>query len=499
MKMKTFNIKTIWFLIISVIITESYAQNTFDLLISTPWHEVITNSVEDNDGNYYFAGWKAELYSSEKCGWLIKINHNGEIINEMTFCATDTTTILSDLKINNDTLIVFGMKGSLSEGKNIIMKMALDLDFNLLLNDNDQILSGYYLSSLNSIYTRKGNLLICGNVTSIENSQDYDIYFYELDNNLDSIRLVVDSREFIQNAVDFIEDTINHCYKVIGFGSYENAYPGYDELIEFDTLFNFVEVDSVPWYLKNQFSVERLNNNNYLISGKKHIIDADRVDLGIIKLNNADELLARNHFGKGGDIINYPAINSISLNMSNEIFFGGTSNISNTFDPFPAEDSWLILNKLDTNLNLILQNFYGGDAFYHMIGLQATGDGGCLIYSERYDENTQIDEYDVYILKVDSSGLLTSTGDYTSIPVQQLSISPNPARDRVRIGYPDIFENDEKELMIYNAFGVLVMKIDATDENSQITIDTIDLPGGLYFIVLNVNGKKTANGKMVKS
>jgi hypothetical protein len=120
------------------------------------------------------------------------------------------------------------------------------------------------------------------------------------------------------------------------------------------------------------------------------------------------------------------------------------------------------------------------------------------MYATRYDENTQDHEFDIYILKVDSSGLLTSTGEGPQIPVQQLAIVPNPAIDAVSIRYPDIFGYDEKEIEIFNSQGMPVIKVSATSDVTEKRIDIARLPTGLYFVVLKVEGKKMATGKLLK-
>lgn len=156
-----------------------------------------------------------------------------------------------------------------------------------------------------------------------------------------------------------------------------------------------------------------------------------------------------------------------------------------------------MLNNLDFNLNLKWQQFYGGDAFYHLRGLKATQHGGCLMYATCYDENTQFEEYDVYVLKVDSSGILTSAGNYPSFRIQQLAIFPNPARDNITIRYPDLFCFDSKDIIIFNSLGKQVKRIPATQNASETKVDLTGLPAGLYFALLLVEGKKVATGKIL--
>ena len=101
--------------------------------------------------------------------------------------------------------------------------------------------------------------------------------------------------------------------------------------------------------------------------------------------------------------------------------------------PWQAEDDWIILNNLDSNLNLNWQKFYGGDAFYMLNALKATRDGGCIMLCSRYDELTQYHEYDILILKVDTNGLITTIGEGPSIPVEDVIVFPNPGKDYINV------------------------------------------------------------------
>ena len=91
---------------------------------------------------------------------------------------------------------------------------------------------------------------------------------------------------------------------------------------------------------------------------------------------------------------------------------------------------------------------------------------------------------------------LNIPGSRFQVP-EMFQVFPNPANQYVSIRYPDIFGNEEKEIIIYNSMGIPVKIIDATQESSGIRTDVSALPAGLYFVALIVNGKKTGTGKLV--
>ena len=81
---------------------------------------------------------------------------------------------------------------------------------------------------------------------------------------------------------------------------------------------------------------------------------------------------------------------------------------------------------------------------------------------------------------------------------ENLNIIPNPACHQVTIRYPDIIGNEEKEIIIYNSQGNPVKSFDAAQESSSLRADISELPAGLYFVALMVNGKKLGMRKLIK-
>jgi len=453
----------------------------------------------DSYGNYYFIGFKREKDSLNQCAYLLKLNNSGTIVSEKVFCQNDSSLFFEKIMIINDTVFVFGYKGSaISSYKNILWKLKLNNDLDFLQSGEQKVPANTFEMGIQSILFKNEKFILLGLVIPMDDMQLYDIGFYKINKNLDSVSTYVDFRQGIQRGMDFKQIDANSGYEVFGNGYYPGTYTSYDELVRFDSNFHFLNVDSVPWQLKNQFTYKQYDSSSYLLCGNKHYYNPTNFDVGLIRLNESEDLIKMNHYGKATDTSDYPSVKkTVDFIYKNCIYLGGTSNLLADQYPWQSEDSWLMLNQLDSNLNIKWQTFYGGDAFYHLRGLKATNDGGCLMYATRYDENTQDQEFDIYILKVDSLGLMTSTGDHFTIPVQQLSIVPNPANQYVAVSYPDIFGNEEKEIVIYNSLGIPVMGFDATEEASGISADISELPAGLYFVVLRVNGKKAGTGKLI--
>ena len=75
--------------------------------------------------------------------------------------------------------------------------------------------------------------------------------------------------------------------------------------------------------------------------------------------------------------------NSIDFVEPNKIYVGGSGNSIGSIEQ--SLPSYFLLAQFDEELNKNWEQRYGGDAFYRMVMLSATQDGGCLMVGFRRD------------------------------------------------------------------------------------------------------------------
>ena len=110
----------------------------------------------------------------------------------------------------------------------------------------------------------------------------------------------------------------------------------------------------------------------------------------------------------------------------------------------------------------------------------------------RYDYETQNQERDIYIVKVDSNGLVTWSQE---IPVNSLStmVYPNPGTGQLNI--KTSINNVDFELINLNGQVVIRKRL---DEN-QSDINTEILKSGIYFYrLIDKKNKTVETGKWIK-
>lgn len=496
--MTIFNKYFFTFFLSLCIFHSTICQSSFSLLISTPEDERLSDATEDQNGNLFLVGRRYYLNTEYYAGYFIAVNSLGEIYQEIEFINGDTVSYFVKVFYKNDSIYLIGAKGTMSTNSipNLWL-LCFDQNFQIIIDKTFSI-EGYNIGEIHYIINSAGNFVISSIILPSE-PYNPDMLLYEITPAGDSIRKSIIALDFDQLAFDLIENREGG-YKIFAVGQFPNAPPATGKIVHVDAFLNFLYADSIPYGIYANNSARWLTDTTYLVTGKKNIFEPEyRIDMGIVKLNTEDQVIQGNHFGKSGDTMSYVgACSNLDILSSNNIYFGGVTNFEASYFLFQTEPSWLMLTNLDSNLNLNWQQFYGGDAAYFLWGLKATQDGGCLLTATRYDHNVQDFELDIFILKVDSAGLLTSTGDGPNIPVQQLAIVPNPAWDIVSIRYPDIFGFDDKEISIYNSQGREILNISATNDLSETRVNIENLAAGLYFVVLKVEGEKEATGKMVK-
>ena len=82
---------------------------------------------------------------------------------------------------------------------------------------------------------------------------------------------------------------------------------------------------------------------------------------------------------------------------------------------------------------MLTEKYIGGDAFYMLWDIIATHDGGVLLSTSRYDYQTQYQEHDLYLIKLDSLDLLVDNTEHQNNLVKSTMVYPNPARDHLYV------------------------------------------------------------------
>ncbi len=484
-----------YILIIVIFNSELFAQQTFEKIISYPEDQVINSVIEDDNGNYYMIGRIKNLETNQFNSYLIKIDNTGNIIQEEIISPVDATScIFLNIHFFNNHLNIIGTE--MVEYPNISKLWYLELNTNLEI-ENEKLLSipyGRWFSYMNSIMDSDSNFIVTGYTSRIDNNNNYnsDAFFYKLNNSGDSLTSRFCTSEIpFHTSFDIIESQDSSKYYAF-VSHFTNIYGSSGQRLTLNKNLDSLAIDSIPMSIFDYYSPVYLNETDILICGKIIPWSSEEVSLNVISINEQAELIDFNSFNLDGDMRENPAIYSGVSRNENNIFVGGTSNFDHTNPFYSSINSWFHLIKINTEITPIWEYWYGGDAYYQLYTILATNDGGCLLVGNRYDDEIQDMERDIYIAKVNNEGLIVWTQE---IPIekQMTTVYPNPGRNILNI------DTDHSELVfeLININGRVVIR--QIPDNNHKTINTESLKPGIYFYRLfHKNDKTLETGKWIK-
>lgn len=184
-------------------------------------------------------------------------------------------------------------------------------------------------------------------------------------------------------------------------------------------------------------------------------------------------------------------------------YYGFTSNVREgshrSYSRFINGDTaFYRLIRFDRDLNIIWDRSYRRDGRMEMHSLEVDHDGNIImagVYNPR--ANNDLYDFDVFVLKVDSTGNLNTVGlnDSQKIDPLNYSIYPNPATNHFTIKQYNVLDDYELKLMSIN--GQLIKSTQLKSQTEQ-EINIEDLTPGIYIYQLISSSGKLSSGKLIK-
>jgi hypothetical protein len=417
---------------------------------------------------------------------LVKISPVGKILDEREFGNSDTAIILVRIhNITNDSILVIGGSGESSLSRILLLKS--DYDLKSFTKTDFKIPEDHSIYDLHSLINSKNEIILSG--TSYNSETLEDIFFYKISMNGDSLGWVYYFIDNYQGSYDMLELRGDAGYKVFGFGSF--GIPRIGNVLDLDTNFNILYVDSIPLNVNQNNCAKWINDSAFFVTGKCSYQYSK--SMALLELDTSNLLLDAFITDLNRDTIVQPGVGrNVDFLSKDNIYFGGTFNVIPNHVPYQNEPSWIELCNLDSNLNLKWKRYYGGDAFYFLWALKATQDGGCIMVSSRYDHNVQYQECDIHVLKVDENGLITSVPEDEHIKISEVILYPNPGKNTIHISTA----LQGLLLTFYDINGRIVLQKSITQDET--TLNAGDLSPGNYVYTFTRDGKKVEEGKWVK-
>ena len=468
----------------STLYFQSYSQSTFEYLIEDPADNLVGTPLEDGFGNIVFP------VLNNQYAELFKIDQQGAFVDSIRILnpINGSCELFTLLKIDDSKFMAFG--GYNEEATSNLWITSFDFDLNKTIDIKYPIDGNIAINYIHAIINNNGNIILAA-VYEGQGPFESEIFFLEITEDGTIIKEVF--LETSNTNLKLIFDLIQLnplAYRIVKAGVFQKSTITY---IDLDTNFNILSENQLPYNLEQiSYTTIKKTSSSLFYSGIKTVSGKGDHDLGLIKTDYSNALIDSAHFGRV-DTIEYPGIyDNLDFISENSIYFGGTSNL-NEGTLFPSMPSWFMLNKLDTNLNLYWQKYYGGDVYYELWSVLATQDGGCVMAGTRYDYQTQNEERDVYILKVNEDGLITWAHNVPEV-TRQVLIYPNPGSDVINI---KTIENGIT-FELYDERGNKPIKKVLADGNTIVNTGFLS-PGIYVYRVLDVKGKVVETGKWIKN
>jgi hypothetical protein len=363
------------------------------------------------------------------------------------------------------------------------------------------------LSMRDAIKNKNNNI-----ISLCEDMSNHNIMLMEASVSGDSIRSSQLSPIYSTGIYSIAQKKDSTGYLITCEGGYNQLFSNVSNIITIDNNLNFVTVDSLPGECAYFSQIQQLNYN-LIVGGRakriwggipppipppdpymteEYCIEKLNSEFNVIKQVFLSHVVL-NHHQSQDDTISYPAMNQ---NFS----FIDTNNIYTChfrifpYQYYPSKPNYFMVAKFDSNLELKWQYYFGYDAYYWLTQILATSDGGCFVSGSRYDYQTQNQEFDVFYLKLDSTGIFTSSGE-TKMAIHSAMVFPNPGTDILYLeSGPQVLGFN---FQLYDLQGIKVSEEIITANQQQ--INTQSLSSGLYIWRIVNKGKAVDSGKWIKT
>ncbi|RLD83691.1 MAG: hypothetical protein DRJ02_12580 [Bacteroidetes bacterium] len=481
------------------------AQDSWVVKFNSPLSESSGDFI--NNSNDEFIGYVAKIIpqTSIRDFYLYKIDKNGDTVLNRKF-PHKQDTILSFCNIiqsncNPEEYLVSGYGNTNFNGNYSIYDFFIKVDSNFntiwernyILKPNNISASYEYLPQ---ILKKKDLGYIYG--TLYDNAGNNRLVFFEMGENGDSLAYRVyegDSAGLF--LYDLYYNYDSSAYLVNVWDTHPIPLWGETQILTLDLDFNQTKVTYLPrWH---SAITSRLLPGGSVVSGglyKGILLNPYQLidQICILKHDTSLTLTDSSYFTNPDHEIGKHEgyYNSIDYYYPNSIFVAGTYDYD--IGIWVSHPSWIAIAKYDSDLNLLTEKYIGGDAYYALENITATSDGGLLITTTRYDYQTQYQEHDLYVIKLDSLDLLVGNTEHHNKLVKNAMVYPNPARDHLYV------KTAVREALfaLYDMGGKAVLKqpLATNGTTTKITLPA-GTPQGNYLWHITCQNKIIETGKLI--
>lgn len=474
-----------------------YSQSSFVTKFETTADETTGWFIQNSINEYIGIVTKQPSGSSLRNNYLYKFSELGDTLLSRKFSNGDTLMrifYLIQSNINPIKYLVSGQGIIEDSSSNTLYNYFSEIDENF-----NPIWEQFYRlrpPDINSMSEYRQNLLKrkdSGYVfaTNYDNPGDHRLVLFGLSNQGDSLHY----REYTGDSaghkvMDLSYNFDSTSYLLNVFRSHPVPFWGESQLITCDLNFEQIQVDYYPRWFRDGATTKILSDNSLITGGLYDNYEPPEYSNFMVykydtSFNQTGSCaIADPNF----EIRKDNGRNSMDFYYPNSIFAAGTFDYD--IGVWVQHPSWIVIGKMDENLNLLIEKYIGGDAYYHFWTITATNDGGALITTTRYDYLSQDYEHDAYIIKLDSLELSVGHKEIEG-NIQEAFVYPNPATDYITIKT----SLSNSRFGLFNALGEELLSTNIVYSNQRINVQ--HLQAGFYIWRMSSLNGTISSGKIL--
>lgn len=312
----------------------------------------------------------------------------------------------------------------------------------------------------------------------------------------DSTILIYDSDSaMFRWPTSLILDSSHNKIKISCYGNDIRSEPA-NKIFTFDLDLNYISTYIHNAQVTGQLWIENVNENSFL-GCATYWKDFNQQELTVLKFDFNNSLIDSTILPHGFDTINYPGAGKNILVTDSCIWIVGNYNLDPATMPFSPYPTWIQLNKLNLELELISQHYYGGDGAYTPYDIKKSNDNGILITGVYFNPNAVplLYQMDPFLLKTNSEGIVVSSNENDPPITQEAIVLPNPGTDYLQVKLA--VQHKSALLQLFDINGQLVIEKPINDSMER--IDVSFLINGTYVYRITANNKLIGSGKWIKA
>lgn len=479
--------KTVIAILFSFYSVLTLAQSPFFKYYPTDKDEYINHINELPNGNFLISGGQTESGQNRQA-YLLLIDSIGNKITEKSHPISDTSSIYVVpffLPNETNTINIFNLKSieTVDGFKSVVSLEKINTESLITFYKKD------FYTTINQSYIPE-RVSISDSLIFLQSTiRDYPSLFFSgtlvssYDCNFDSI---ASYQTQCTMAIGLLIDTIDK--KVKNYTS-----TGIVSVVKLNYDLSIIDSISLATYAPPSALVVPLSNNKHIMTFMADNELNPKQHIKAVSFSNQDIAIDSAEYWNNPDSLLFPGFRQNTILKGDTLFIVGFYKSIPSQFPYQNEPTYIQITKLDTNMNVISHNFFGGDAVYFPFKIIETSKGGLLVTGVRYDQtNPTIQQFHPFALNL-TPDLTLSIGENDTF-IHSAIVFPNPGGDQINL--TSGIQLMKASFILFDISGKMIFKRKITAAEMQ--FDVPFLVSGSYVWQIVLNNKVLETGKWIK-